>query len=91
MIRNLKYLVILAALGLSAAPASALFDQTVVEVAGHTDSTGTDAYNQQLSERRARTVTDYFVARNISAQRFITVGLGESMPVADNGTPSARS
>ena len=66
------------------------FDQTVVEVAGHTDSTGTDAYNQQLSERRARTVTDYFVARNISAQRFITVGLGESMPVADNGTPEGR-
>lgn len=66
------------------------FDQTVVEVAGHTDSRGTDAYNQQLSERRARTVTDYFTARNISAQRFITIGLGESMPVADNGTPEGQ-
>jgi outer membrane protein OmpA-like peptidoglycan-associated protein len=66
------------------------FDQTVVEVAGHTDSTGTDAYNQQLSERRAQTVTNYFTARNISAQRFITVGLGESMPVADNGTAEGR-
>jgi outer membrane protein OmpA-like peptidoglycan-associated protein len=66
------------------------FDRTVVEVAGHTDSTGTDAYNQALSERRAQTVTDYFVARKISAQRFITVGLGESMPVADNATPEGR-
>ena len=66
------------------------FDQTVVEVAGHTDSRGTDAYNQQLSERRAQTVTDYFTARNISAQRFITIGLGESMPVADNRTPEGQ-
>jgi outer membrane protein OmpA-like peptidoglycan-associated protein len=66
------------------------FDQTVVEVAGHTDSRGTDAYNQQLSQRRAQTVTDYFISRNISAQRFITIGLGESMPVADNGTPEGQ-
>ena len=66
------------------------FDQTVVEVAGHTDSTGSDAYNQQLSERRAQTVTDYFTSRNISAQRFITIGLGESMPVATNDTPDGR-
>jgi len=66
------------------------FDQTVVEVAGHTDSTGTDAHNQQLSERRAQTVTDYFTSRKISTQRFITIGLGESMPVADNGTTEGR-
>ncbi len=66
------------------------FDQTVVEVAGHTDSTGSDAYNQQLSERRAQTVTDYFLSRNISAQRFITIGLGESMPIADNSTAAGR-
>ena len=66
------------------------FDQTVVEVAGHTDSTGSDAYNQRLSERRAQTVTDYFTARKLAAQRFITVGLGESMPVADNGTSAGR-
>ena len=66
------------------------FDQTVVEVAGHTDSRGTDAYNQALSERRAQTVTDFFTARNIPAQRFITIGLGESMPIADNGTASGQ-
>ena len=66
------------------------FDQTVVEVAGHTDSRGTDAYNQALSERRAQTVTDFFTSRNIPAQRFITVGLGESMPIADNGTAAGQ-
>jgi outer membrane protein OmpA-like peptidoglycan-associated protein len=66
------------------------FDQTVVEVAGHTDSTGTDAYNQQLSERRAQSVSNYFVSRNIDAQRLITVGMGEGRPVADNSTPEGR-
>lgn len=66
------------------------FEQTVVEVAGHTDSTGPDAYNQSLSERRANTVSQYFQARNISAQRLITVGMGETMPVADNSSASGR-
>ena len=66
------------------------FDQTVVEVAGHTDSRGTDAYNQALSERRAQTVTDFFTSRNIPAQRFITIGLGESMPIADNSTAEGQ-
>lgn len=66
------------------------FDQTVVEVAGHTDSTGTDEYNQALSERRAGTVTQYLQSHSIMAQRLITVGMGESMPVADNGTESGR-
>jgi outer membrane protein OmpA-like peptidoglycan-associated protein len=66
------------------------FDQTVVEVAGHTDSTGTDAYNQQLSERRAQTVSRYFESRNVSAQRLITVGMGESRPVADNSSAEGR-
>ena len=66
------------------------FDQTVVEVAGHTDSRGTDAYNQALSERRAQTVTDFFTSRNLPAQRFITIGLGESMPIADNSTAAGQ-
>jgi outer membrane protein OmpA-like peptidoglycan-associated protein len=66
------------------------FDQTVVEVAGHTDSRGTDAYNKALSERRAQTVTDFFTARNIPAQRLITIGLGESMPIADNSTAEGQ-
>ena len=66
------------------------FDQTVVEVAGHTDSTGSEAYNQALSERRASSVAQYFSAKNISMQRLITVGMGEARPVADNGTVEGR-
>lgn len=66
------------------------FNQTVVEVAGHTDSTGSDAYNQALSERRATAVAQYFTAKNISMNRLITVGMGESRPVADNGTANGR-
>lgn len=66
------------------------FDKTVVEVAGHTDSTGSDAYNQALSERRASSVASYLQSQNISSQRLITVGMGESRPVADNSTDSGR-
>jgi len=66
------------------------FDQTVVEVAGHTDSTGSDAYNQALSERRSSSVAAYLQSQGINPQRLITIGLGESMPVADNATAQGR-
>ena len=66
------------------------YEQTVVEVAGHTDSTGTDAYNQGLSERRASSVAQYLSSRGVMGQRMITVGMGESRPVADNGSASGR-
>ena len=66
------------------------FDQTIVEVAGHTDSSGTESYNQALSERRASSVSAYLQARNISAQRFITLGMGELRPIADNSTSAGR-
>lgn len=66
------------------------FDKTVIEVAGHTDSTGSDAYNQTLSERRATSVATYLRSQQIDPNRMITVGLGESMPVADNGTEAGR-
>jgi len=66
------------------------FDKTIVEVAGHTDSTGSDAYNQSLSERRATTVSQYIQSRGISGQRMITVGMGEAMPVADNSSTAGR-
>lgn len=66
------------------------FDKTVVEVAGHTDSTGSDEYNQGLSERRADSVAQYLVSQGILRQRLITIGLGESMPVADNASASGR-
>jgi len=66
------------------------FDKTVVEVAGHTDSTGSDAYNQSLSERRASSVSNYLKGRGVMAERLITVGMGESRPVADNSTAEGR-
>ncbi len=66
------------------------FDQTVVEVAGHTDSTGTNEYNQGLSERRASSVSRYLVSRGVMDQRLITVGMGELRPVADNGSAGGR-
>ncbi|TDJ33426.1 MAG: cell envelope biogenesis protein OmpA [Gammaproteobacteria bacterium] len=66
------------------------FDQTVVEVAGHTDSSGSAAYNQSLSERRAGSVAQYLQSQGIINQRLLTVGLGESMPVADNSLSAGK-
>jgi outer membrane protein OmpA-like peptidoglycan-associated protein len=66
------------------------YEQTVIEVAGHTDSTGTDAYNQQLSERRANAVASYLGTRNVLADRMITVGMGEGRPVASNESDGGR-
>jgi outer membrane protein OmpA-like peptidoglycan-associated protein len=68
----------------------AKYDQTVVEVAGHTDSTGSEAYNQSLSERRGTSVANYLGGQGVSSQRIITVGMGELRPVADNTTDSGR-
>ena len=62
------------------------YDKTVVEVAGHTDSTGSDQYNQGLSERRAQSVASYLSSHGVSSQRLITVGAGEAHPVASNDT-----
>lgn len=66
------------------------YEKTVVEVAGHTDSTGSAAYNQGLSERRASTVSKYLTGRGVISQRLITLGIGETRPVADNATPDGR-
>ena len=66
------------------------YDKTVVEVAGHTDSTGSDSYNMQLSQRRANTVGEYLYTQGIMDQRIISVGMGEHHPVADNSTPEGR-
>ncbi|MDR2214315.1 MAG: OmpA family protein, partial [Nevskiaceae bacterium] len=67
------------------------FNQTVIEVAGHTDSTGTRAYNQQLSERRAQSVADHLVAQGVARNRIITVGAGMDHPVASNSTVEGRA
>ena len=66
------------------------FDQTVVEVAGHTDSTGSDSHNMNLSQRRANTVGEYLYTQGIMDQRIITIGLGEHHPIADNATSEGR-
>jgi outer membrane protein OmpA-like peptidoglycan-associated protein len=66
------------------------YDKTLVEVAGHTDSTGSDASNQALSERRAGSVSSYLVSRDVRPDRLISVGAGESRPVASNDTEAGR-
>ena len=66
------------------------FNKTVVEVAGHTDSTGSDSYNQSLSERRAASVATYLQGQKVMSQRLITVGMGEARPVADNTSADGR-
>lgn len=67
------------------------FDKTIIVVAGHTDSIGSESYNQELSERRAHSVTAFLINKKIAAARFDTVGFGESHPIADNKTNKGRS
>lgn len=62
-----------------------------VEIQGHTDNTGNQAYNQLLSERRAKSVYDYVLSRNINADRLRYKGYGQNEPVANNDTPEGRS
>lgn len=66
------------------------FDKTVIEVAGHTDSTGSTEYNQSLSERRSLSVGEYLYNQEVMDQRIISVGMGELYPIADNGTAEGR-
>jgi outer membrane protein OmpA-like peptidoglycan-associated protein len=67
------------------------YPDSLIDVYGHTDSTGSDAYNQGLSERRARTVADYLSMRGVSAARVRSQGYGETMPVATNDTDAGRA
>jgi outer membrane protein OmpA-like peptidoglycan-associated protein len=67
------------------------YDQTYVDIYGHTDSTGADAYNQTLSERRARSVADYLSTRGVSGARIATRGFGETQPIASNDTEEGRA
>jgi OmpA-OmpF porin, OOP family len=61
-----------------------------VEVGGHTDSRGADAYNQRLSEQRAASVRDYLMQRGVDGQRLSASGYGETRPVADNANEEGR-
>jgi OOP family OmpA-OmpF porin len=63
----------------------------VVIAIGHTDSIGTNAYNQKLSVRRANAVKAYLVSKGIEANRIYTEGKGETQPVADNRTKEGRA
>ena len=67
------------------------FPKTAVVVQGHTDSSGSDAYNQSLSERRADAVRDHLASRGVDGARMTAIGYGESAPVADNGTADGRA
>jgi outer membrane protein OmpA-like peptidoglycan-associated protein len=67
------------------------YDKTVIEVAGHTDSSGSDQYNQALSERRAQAVAGYLGSHGVKTQRLITIGAGEGHPVASNDTEQGRA
>ncbi len=61
------------------------------KVIGHTDSVGSDPYNQGLSERRARSVADFLASQGVPASKLTTEGMGESQPVADNETDAGRA
>lgn len=61
-----------------------------IEISGHTDSKGADDYNKKLSERRAKSVTDYLVGKGIAATRLRSAGYGEEKPIATNDTDEGR-
>ncbi len=67
------------------------YPDTNIEIIGHTDSKGTDAYNQALSERRANSVASYLRSQGISTTRLTAKGMGESDPVASNDTEEGQS
>ena len=67
------------------------YNQTVIEVAGHTDSVGAASYNQTLSVERAQSVANYLSSRGVMQQRMIVTGAGETRPIASNDTEAGRA
>ena len=67
------------------------YNQTIVEVSGHTDSVGSDAANQTLSERRANAVSGYLIGQGLQRERFEVVGMGERYPIASNDSDQGRA
>ena len=63
----------------------------VIEISGHTDNRGAAAYNQNLSQNRAKAVVDYFVQQGIPAARLKYAGYGLTQPIADNATDEGRA
>jgi len=66
------------------------YPDTDVVVKGHTDGSGTESYNQTLSEQRADAVRRYLIGKGVSPARISSLGFGESMPLATNSTPEGR-
>ncbi len=66
------------------------YPQSYLDVVGHTDSTGSEAYNQSLSERRAGSVSNYFRSRGVEPARIASYGMGETQPVASNADSYGR-
>ncbi|HEX2936233.1 MAG TPA: OmpA family protein [Bacteroidales bacterium] len=66
------------------------YSDTNILVEGHTDNTGSDDYNQSLSEKRASSVSNYLKIKNVAGNRISTMGYGELQPVADNNTVTGR-
>ena len=67
------------------------YPSSLIDVMGHTDSTGSDAYNEDLSKRRADAVAGYLTMRGVSRARIETIGYGERYPIADNATAEGRA
>ena len=67
------------------------FPKTMIDVLGHTDSDGAEAYNQTLSERRAQSVADYLSSHGVQLARIATRGYGEMQPIASNETPEGKA
>ena len=67
------------------------YPDTDVLIKGHTDDTGSEEHNQQLSDRRAGSVRNYLVTRGVTSARLKSLGFGESLPVASNGSASGRT
>ena len=67
------------------------YQQTIVDVFGHTDSTGGDAHNMDLSQRRALSVANYLNQQGVDSRRFAVTGFGSTRPIATNGTPEGRA
>jgi outer membrane protein OmpA-like peptidoglycan-associated protein len=66
------------------------YPNTDLLIVGHTDSVGTDQYNQGLSERRARAASNYLIGQGVNAGRLQAVGRGETEPIAENSTDAGR-
>lgn len=69
----------------------AQYNQTIVEVSGHTDSVGSDEANQTLSVQRANSVSNYLMGKGLMRERFEVVGMGERYPIASNDTDAGRA